>query len=186
MHFLLSKNSLLFLFIATSVACSPVRVVSTDAKKTVDYTAYQTFNFLDVSLKNETSPVPEIDHRGIQLLKAAISKEMQSLGYHQSENPDLWVNIGIMVEEKVQTRQTDIREAPVYIGQRRYHWESEEVVVDKYEQGTVSIDIIDTRKMERIWEGVAAGTLSSDGAKLENRINKAMQMLFDKYPMSPD
>lgn len=184
MRLFLRKGIFLLTLISIGFACSPVRIISTQENENIDYNSYQSFNFLDVSLDDETSSVPAINHRGIQLLKTAISREMQSLGYKQSANPDLWVNIGIVVEEKVQTRETDIREAPVYIGQRRYHWEREEVVVDKYEEGTVSIDIIDTRKMERIWEGVAAGTLSSDGEKLESRINKAMQMLFDKYPES--
>ncbi len=163
-------------------ACSsaPVEVVSALQLPDVDYTSYQTFNFLDVTLKNDS--MADANSEAIQLLKNAITREMEQLGYSMAPDPDLWVNIGIVVEEKVQTRQTDIREAPVYIGQRRYHWEAEERIVRRYEQGTVSIDLIDAERRERVWEGVATGTLTDNPRRLENRINEAMEKLFNRYP----
>lgn len=179
-YFLLIAIPYLFTFFS----CSPVRVVSTEAKEDVDFASYSTFNFMDISMKNDSldlASIPEVDR-----LKEAITSQMEALGYTQSQNPDLWVNIGLMVEEKVQTRETNIRDAPIYIGQRRYHWESEEVVVDEYEQGTVSIDIIDAQANERIWEGVAAGTITDNEARMENRINEAMEILFNRYPNNVD
>ena len=179
-HFLLISISCLF----TLFACSPVRVVSSEAKEDVDFASYSTFNFMDISLKNDSldvASIPEIDQ-----LKEAIASQMEALGYTQSESPDLWVNIGLIVEEKVQTRETNIRDAPIYIGQRRYHWESEEVVVGEYEQGTVTVDIIDAQANERIWEGVAAGTITDNAARMEARINEAMEILFNRYPNSVD
>lgn len=164
-------------------SCSPVRVISSEEKEDVNFAAYQTFNFLDISVKNDSL---DREIPAIQMLKDAIVFQMEDLEYKLSDNPDLWVNIGVMVVEKVQTRETDIREAPVYIGQRRYHWEREEVIVDEYEQGTVTVDIIDAKEMERIWEGVAVGTLSDNQNKMEKRINDAMELLFNRYPNSVD
>ncbi len=172
------------LYLLTLFSCSPVRVVSTEAKEDADFASYSTFNFMDISMKNDSldvASIPEIDR-----LKEAIASQMEALGYSQSQDPDLWVNIGLMVEEKVQTRQTNIRDAPIYIGQRRYHWESEEVVVGEYEQGTVTVDIIDAQANERIWEGVAAGTITDNDARMENRINEAMEILFNRYPNNVD
>lgn len=179
------KNILLFpmlLFFFNS--CSPVRVVATNEKDDVDFEAYDTYNFMDISLKNDSIDINSIPE--VAILKEAIAAQMEGLGYEQAQNPDLWINIGLMVEEKVQTRETNIRDAPIYIGQRRYHWESEEVVVDEYEQGTVSIDIIDAHTNERIWEGIAAGTVTDDDAKMEKRINDAMELLFKRYPNNAD
>ena len=160
--------------------CTPVSVVSTKKQPNTDFAAYQTYNFLDVSFKNDS--MADVNRQEVQLLKNAIARQMESLGYRQSADPDLWVNIGIVVEDKVQTRNTNIQEAPVYIGQRRYHWEVEERVVDKYKQGTVTVDVVDAERRERVWEGIAAGTLTDNLKKLEKRINEAMEMLFDKYP----
>ncbi len=178
------KKLLPLFILITFYSCSPVRVVSTEVKDDIDFASYSTFNFMDISMKNDSlnmEAVPEVDH-----LKAAIALQMEALGYTRSENPDLWVNIGLMVEEKVQTRETNIRDAPIYIGQRRYHWESEEVVVAEYELGTVTIDIIDAQANERIWEGVAAGTITDNDARMENRINDAMELLFNRYPNNAD
>lgn len=165
-------------------ACTPVRVVSTDEKEDIDFASYETFNFLDISLKNDSlrqDALPEI-----QMLKDAIILQMGDLGYSLSDDPDLWVNIGIVVEEKVQTRQTTIQDAPIYIGQRRYHWESEEIVVDEYEEGMVTVDIIDADENERVWEGVAVGMLTENDQKMGKRINDAMELLFNRYPNNVD
>ncbi|AHM59965.1 hypothetical protein D770_08510 [Flammeovirgaceae bacterium 311] len=175
------KGAGVFLMLILGACTSaPVEVVSALQQPGVDYTAYKTFNFLDVTLKNET--MADANSQEIGLLKNAIAREMEALGYNMAPDPDLWVNIGIVVEQKVQTRQTDIREAPIYIGQRRYRWEAEERVVRRYEQGTVSIDIIDAERRERIWEGVATGIITDNQRRLEKRINEAMEQLFDRYP----
>lgn len=163
-------------------SCTPVRVVSTQAQEEISYKDYHTFNFMDLDIMLKNDSLSDAEGKGIHMLKSTISKEMEALGYSEAENPDLWVNIGIVVEPKTQTRTTDIREAPVYIGQRRYHWESEEVLVAQYEEGTVSIDIVDAKKEERIWEGVVAGTITDNPKKLEKRIHKAMALLFKKFP----
>ena len=165
-------------------ACTPVRVVSTDEKEGVDFASYNTFNFLDISLKNDSlqqDSLPEI-----KMLKDAIIFQMEELGYTLSDDPDLWVNIGIVVKEKVQIRQTTIRDAPIYIGQRRYHWESEEIVVDEYEEGMVTVDIIDVAQNERIWEGVAVGMVTENDQKMKKRINDAMELLFNRFPNNAD
>lgn len=162
-------------------ACAPVRVVSTEAKEDVSYQNYQTYNFLDVDVDLKHDSLLTSDSDGIRMLKTAISREMEALGFKRSEQPDLWVNIGIVVEPRTQTRTTDITEAPLYIGQRRYHWESEEVVVAHYEEGTVSIDIVDAQKKERVWEGVVAGTVSKNELKLQKRVSKAMELLFKEF-----
>ncbi len=173
-------TSFILLMVLGACSSAPVEVVSALQLPDVDYNSYQTFNFLDVTLKNDS--MADTNSEEIQLLKNAIAREMEQLGYNKEPDPDLWVNIGVMVEQKVQTRQTDIREAPIYIGQRRYHWEAEERIVRRYEQGTVSIDLIDAERRERIWEGVATGILTDNPRKLENRINAAMEQLFDRYP----
>jgi hypothetical protein len=143
--------------------CTPVRVVSTRQNPDVVMDSYRTFNFLDVNFKNEQ--MGETNQQGIQLLKDALVRELTEKGYRQADNPDLGVNIGIVTEDKVQTRKTDIRDAPVYIGQRRYSWKSEEVEVGRYRLGTVTIDIVDMQKNDPVWEGVVQGTLTDNPGK---------------------
>lgn len=176
------SNFFLAYTLIMGVACtSPVEIVSASQQPGVDFESYQTFNFLDVSFRNDSAQ--DVSRQEVQQLKAAIAQELQTIGYRQDPDPDLWVNIGIMIEQREQTRHTDIREAPVYLGQRRYRWESEEIVVRRYQEGTVFVDLIDADQHERIWEGVARGMLSENPQKLEKKVEKAMQELFTKFPV---
>ncbi|GAB3238499.1 hypothetical protein GCM10027346_31200 [Hymenobacter seoulensis] len=176
----------LFFVLALGVAtaaCSPVRVESTTQTPGVNFTAYKTYNFMDVSARNEAFFAGGA--LGVNELKQAVAREMESRGYQRADSPDLWVNIGVVTEQKVQTRETNIREAPRYIGQRRYHWQSQQVPVGTYQEGTATVDIVDAARNERIWQGVAASTLSKDPEKLASRINEGIATLFEKYPVSP-
>ncbi|WP_400190174.1 DUF4136 domain-containing protein [Hymenobacter sp. B81] len=164
-------------------ACSSTDIKSTEQTPGVDFSAYRTYNFLDVQARNEAAFAAP--GSAIADLKTAVARELERRGYQRADAPDLWVNIGVVTQDQVQTRQTDIREAPRYIGQRRYSWQSEEVVVDRYEVGTVTVELVDAARNERVWQGVAASTLTDDPQKLTRRIDEGMSKLFEKYPLSP-
>ena len=51
------------------------------------------------------------------------------------------------------------------MGQRNYHWESSEIVVREYEEGTVTLDFVDRAKNLMVWQGVAAGTITDNMKK---------------------
>jgi hypothetical protein len=138
---------------------------------------------MDISLKNEA--FTELNSEGIQILKTAIDQQMQERGFTKTQNPDLWLNIGIVIEDKVQTRQTNIRDAPLYIGQRNYSWRSKEVEVNRYKLGTVTLDLVDQQKNEQIWEGVMQGTISIKSEKMRKRVNKGIDKLFNQLS-TPD
>jgi len=164
-------------------ACAPVRVVSTDVQAGVNFSSYKTYNFLDVTARSEAAlPGPG----GVTYqLKEAVATQLQRRGYRQAAQPDLWVNIGVVVQDRVQTRETNIRDAPRYIGQRNYHWQSQEVVVNQYEEGTATVELVDAARNERVWSGAVASTITRNSDKLEKRINEAMESLFNKYPVPP-
>ncbi len=153
------------------LACTPVRVISTEIIAD-DFENYKTFNFYEV--EQPTSIY-------LDDLKKAIIDQLSSKGYAISDNPDLMINIGSTIEEKVQTRETDYRDIS-YMGQRNYSWQSEEVVVNKYKEGTVVLDFVDTQTDELVWQGIAAGTISGKKSEMISRINKGVEMLFEEFP----
>ncbi|MCC2546766.1 DUF4136 domain-containing protein [Hymenobacter sp. BT175] len=175
------KTSFLFLLLALAAACSPVRVKSAEQAPGVDFTAYRTYNFMDAAARNEAFYLAP--GTGIDELKAAVSRELESRGYRRSEKPDLWVNIGVVTQERVQTRQTNFQDAPRYMGQRNYHWKSEDVVVGRYEEGTATVEVVDAARNERVWQGVASSTLSKDPEKVAQRIDEGIQRMFVKFPV---
>ena len=153
-----------------TAGCMPVRVVSTDAKVD-DFSNYRTYGFYQVEQEG-----PYLD-----VLKSAISEQLNRKGYESAPNPDLMINIGSSVEEKVQTRETDYRDI-AYMGQRNYSWQSEEVIVNQYKEGTVVLDFVDVSSNQMVWQGVAAGTISGKETEMVKRIDKAMEMLFESFP----
>ncbi|GGG47508.1 DUF4136 domain-containing protein [Hymenobacter glacieicola] len=172
------------LLLTTAAACSPVRIESTTQTPGVDYSAYKTYNFLDVTARNEAAFAG--GGVGIEELKQAVARELESRGYQRADAPDLWVNIGVVTEEKVQTRETNIQfDGPRYIGQRRYRWESQPVPVGSYREGTATVDIVDAARNVQIWQGVAASTLTKDPARLAARIDEGIAAMFEKYPVQP-
>lgn len=140
---------------------------------------YQTFNFLeyDVQILVEVERRPEnVDH-----LKAAIIRELEAKGLSQSDAPDLFVNIGVVVKEEIQTRETDVRTDMRYLGQRNYHWEVQEIPIGTYNEGTINIDLVDAAKNERVWEGSASEVILKNNDKMQKRIDKGMKKAFKKF-----
>lgn len=178
------KYLLQLLFLLSLVACASEQVQYATPQANVDFRAYKTFNFMDVTARNNSAF--ERPGTGMETLKQAIAREMTRRGYQQSDTPDLLVNIGVVTQEKVQTRQTTLmQDAPRYIGQRNYHWHSQEVPVNRYEEGTATVEVVDAFRKELIWEGSVKSVLTRDASKLTKRINDAVEALFNKYPVEP-
>ncbi|WP_143080325.1 DUF4136 domain-containing protein [Hymenobacter arizonensis] len=173
----------LFALLLSLAACASEQVQYARPQPNVNFRSYKTYNFMDVTARNDAAF--EGPGTGIATLKQVVGRELSRRGYQQSDTPDMLVNIGVVTQEKVQTRETRIQEAPVYIGQRRYHWQSQDVVVGRYEEGTATIELVDAAQQELIWQGSVKSVLTPDEAKLTQRIDKAITALFAKFPVSP-
>ena len=175
------KTKAIALTILLFSACVPVRVVHSQKEFKGDLSMYKTFSYFKTEKSGLIGPN---FNSNLELLKKAISKEMNALGITEVENNgDLLVNIGIVVKEEVQTRETDIRtDGMRYMGQRNYHWESQEIEVDRYKEGTVKVEMVDAAHNEGLWSGSVAGTVTDNQEKTTERINEAIALLFKKFP----
>ncbi|MFC0182095.1 protein of unknown function [Pseudarcicella hirudinis] len=170
--------SLIILGILTS--CSPYRIVNNHVDKEVDFKNYKTFSFTtDIEVQGLTRDIK--NSSTINEIKRAISSELKSRGYHPDLKSDLLVNIGLVVQEKIQTRETNFRDAPRYVGQRRYSWKSETVEVGRYKEGTLSVDLVDVKQNRLVWEAAVTTVLDKDSHRPEN-VDKAVRALFRKFP----
>ncbi len=179
------KNLLVALFVGIgAAACSPYRVLQNEADPAVNWSAYRTYSFVDTA---RIDPTPGITYQAaMDELKRAVTTELTSRGYQQTpsygtaDQPDLLVNIGAVMKEKTQTRTTNIREAPLYIGQRRYHWQSQEVPVGTYDEGTINLHIIDAKRNDLIWDVAVASVLKNGFS--QQTVNDAVAKAFGKFP----
>ncbi|UFH53573.1 DUF4136 domain-containing protein [Spirosoma sp. KNUC1025] len=171
--------------IGLCVGCSSYRIVRNEVDKTANWSSYRTFAFIDT---NRIEPTPNETYRtAMDQLKQAVAAELTNRGYQQittaqtGTHPDLLVNIGGIINEKTQTRPTTIYEAPRYIGQRRYHWQSQDVPVGTYKEGTVNIHIVDTRRNELLWDAAVSSVLRK-GNVTPDQIRDGVSQLFTKFP----
>ncbi len=174
------KQFVIYIMLWCLLACSTARVVKTEKAPGIDFTSYKTYDFYELDASGDTTGNRFEPYTAI--LKQAISRELEAKGYRQDADPDLRVNIGIVVKEETQTRETNIREAPRYMGQRRYSWKSEQVEVGRYKVGTATIDLVDSRKNMMVWQGVMEGIISKKENSYEDDVNKGVTELFEKFP----
>ncbi len=170
------KSFLLFgLSIFLCLGCSTVKVGSTVAL-TDDFSMYKTYNFYEP----EATTGPYYND-----LVASIEKQLNARGMTKSTSPDLMINIGTSVKDVTQTRDTDYRDIQ-YSGQRTYNWESQEVVVNEYKEGTVILDFVDTSSGQMVWQGSASSMLDNSQLKkkekMVERIDATIAKLFTQIP----
>ncbi|UHG89907.1 DUF4136 domain-containing protein [Spirosoma oryzicola] len=168
---------------ALVIGCSPsYRVTQNKTDKSATWSAYRTFAFIDT---NRISPSPQDAYQAVvEQIKRAVTTELTNRGYQQTnDNPDLLVNIGAVMKEKTQTRQTTIYEAPFYTGQRRYHWQSQEVPVGTYQEGTVNLHVVDSQRNALIWD-VAVSSVLNRQQVTPVQVGEAIHKVFTKFPGS--
>jgi hypothetical protein len=174
------------LSLATIAGCASGPDIRSDFDRTADFSTYETFGFaseLGTDRAGYTSLITE--H-----FKRAIRRELETRGYEYTEtNPDLLANFYVSVRE-----QTDIRSTPsttagagyygyrygMYTGWPAY---TTDVRTVHYKAGTANIDLVDAKRKQLVWEGVAEGRVRDEA--LENpgpAIDAVVAELFARYP----
>ena len=177
------KNLIIISLTFLIVACGGAKLLHTELSPGTNLSNYKSFDFYEVDAEGDTMSVKFKER--ISMIQDAITQQLESKGFKREsdiDQPDLLVNIGIVVDEKVQTRMTNYQQdAPKYIGQRNYHWKSEEVVVGRYRMGTVTVDLVDPKKNERVWEGVVEDVIPTKEERIQEAIRDGIGKLFEKF-----
>ena len=176
------KSIVLSLFFAIPFLGTTQLLVSYNKAAKVDFKKYKTYQVygLNVTTILEFEPKKE----SLNFLITEINSQMDARGYEKVKaNPDLILNIGVVISAEQKTRSTDIRDAPRYMGERNYHWESQEIVVQNYNEGTVILDVVESENNKLIWQAVSKGMISASIDTNLSRITKAVKKMFNKYPV---
>lgn len=163
-------------------SCSPVIEVATEPAANFQLSDYKTFAFYEVDTSGDG--LEEAYQPQIEFMQQEIAEQLGKRGLTRTDaDPDLLINLGVVVNEEVQTRETNLRsDPPNYIGQRRYTWRSKEVEVGRYKEGTVSVHLVDNDRNELVWQGTAEAILRSKPEKLQEQITRGMEKLFSLVP----
>lgn len=179
---LLLKHSYLLLALL-AIACAPATRITSEPAPGFSLSPYQTFSFMEVDASGDG--LGQNYQTEVSYLQQEIARQLEQRGLRPAavEEADLLVNLGIVVDDEVQTRQTNIlTDPPQYIGQRRYTWQSREVEVGRYQRGTVSVHLVDRERNELVWQGTAARIISDNQAKLREQITGGMEKLIGSIP----
>lgn len=174
----MKKNNLVLgLFLLLAFGCtSSLVTVEDDNYQNFDLSSYQSFDFMEIDNTNPENPNFE---KAIALLMKDVEDEMVKRGLQKSANPDLKINLGLVVEEKVQTRTTSLATDPfMYTGQRRYTWQSQEVPVNTYKEGSITMHLVDSKSNQAVWVGSIDRVVPKKDEKKAEAIDFAVTELF--------
>lgn len=182
--FLTTPKKLLLALALGLGACSSEQYTHVDSRPGVDLSRYHTYNFMDAVVRNDSAFVGS--GTNIFDLKRAVTRELEARGFRQAPQPDLWVNIGLVSEQRTQTRETNLVSdpAPAYIGQRYYHWQATEVPTGTYQQGTATIDLVDAARKELVWQGTTSAVLPRSRTRATKQIEAGVADVFARFPVS--
>ncbi len=163
------------------MSCATGPVATSNYDRSVDFSSYRTFGFYS-PLGTDAAGYESLV---TQTLKSAVQREMESRGYAYAETGgDLLINFNGKLQE--QTRVTQTPAPPMYYGYRRglySGWGGYETSVDQYTQGTLNIDMVDAKRKQLVWEGVAVGRVTDKTrADREAVLRSAVTEIFAKYP----
>ena len=175
MHFKVFPAMLLSLSVLSS--CSTVKILQTNAAEGFSLDAYKSYNYFEIDL--DTIDVPEFYER-IKWIEEELRGQFEARGVIRTkDNPDLLVNIGLVFDEKVQTRETDIvTDAPRYAGNMNYSWESETVEVGTYLEGTLVMHIVDAKSEVLLYEAISQGVVVKSDTQSQKNIATGVKKMF--------
>lgn len=164
-------------------ACASTPDVYTNVDRQADFGQFKTFGFFD-PLATDRSGYETTESR---YLKAAVEREMKLRDIRLAEDPDLRVNFFINTNEKVQSRSSPTAGAYYgYRGARYGAWGGYETTIDQYTEGTLNIDIVDTRTNRLVWEGTIVGKVTDEVRNnLEAVADEAVREIFTRFPVPP-
>lgn len=162
--------------------CSSGPKIFANVSPVADFGTYKTYNFASVLGTDNRE-----GYRSIlsNYLIAAGDREMQARGYVKSDMPDLILNFYVHTKEKIRTTTSPSTSMGGYYGYRgaRYGtYGGYETQTTQYTEGTVNIDIVDNKKGQLAWEGIAVGRVSDDVMEnLEEAANNVVVEIFSKF-----
>lgn len=177
-----SIPSALILCAAALVGCATGPVVRSNFGRTASLSNYRTFDFVS----------PAATDRGgyetltTRTLKQAVQAELEARGHARTTaSPDLLVNFHAVADRqnKISAFRSQ-RTIACEPGIGAYsEWAGYEPIVCHYDEGRLSIDVIDARQKRLAWEGAAIGMVNSrHGKKPDVAIAQATQEIYRTFP----
>lgn len=160
-------------------SCTSVRVLS-DYDKEASFDTYKTYAFYKTGI--DKAQISDLDKK--RILKA-IDAEMSSRGFIKSSTPDILVSIFTKEKERVDI-YNNYWGGGFGWGWNPYYYGNgfNRNNVSTSTEGSLYIDLIDSKNKELVWQGRGIGTLNntSNIEKKEQRIREFVSQILEAYP----
>lgn len=173
----MSRIIILPLFVLLA-ACSREINVFSDHDPDYDLWVYKTFDWgQHVNIEEGKNPF-HYNELNDKRIKAAVHEQMSARGYQlTADAPDLILHYHIIVEDKsvLTTEPFGYQYSP--------YWERTHTNIYSYREGTLILDLMDSKTKNLIWRGWAVTEVSGiDPQKIDKLIKTTVAKIFKKYP----
>lgn len=171
----------ILLLTAIVVSCSPQISVFSDYDPDYDLWTYKTFDWGEkVHIEEGKNPL-HYNELNDKRIKAAVQEQMTARGYQlTNEAPDLILHYHIIVKDRsiVTTEPYGYSYGP--------YWMHIHTNTYSYREGTLIIDLMDTKTKNLMWRGWAVTEVDQiDPGEVDGLIKTTVARIFRKYPKAP-
>lgn len=161
--------------------CSPQIRVYSDYDPDYDLWAYSTFDWgQKVNIEEGRNPL-HYNELNDKRIKLAVQEQMAAHGYQLTcDTPELIMHYHIIVDDQsvVTTEPLGYRYGP--------YWTSMNTNVYSYLEGTLILDLMDTKTKNLVWRGWAVTPIDNvNPEKVEPLIKAAVEKIFRNFPDRP-
>jgi hypothetical protein len=142
--------------------------VNVDSDPAAPFATYKTFAW------REGTPAP--DSLAEERLHAAVNEKLMARGLAMSASaPDVIVVTHVTTSDRKELVLNGFGPGP--------WWGGGAASVKTYVEGTLIVDLYDAKTKMMVWRGVATATASDKPTKNTEKMNKALDKMFEKYPI---
>lgn len=176
-------------------SCNAVRVIS-DYDQQANFTEYKSYAFYKTGI--DKAQISDLDKKRIL---RAVETEMASRGFVKSDKPDILISIFTKEEERVDIYNNNFGWGGFggwgWGGFGGWGWGGlggwgpglgwgwgGGNAISTSTEGSLYIDLIDTKSKQLVWQGKGEGTLSNNRnlEKKEQRIKEFVSQIMQQYP----
>jgi hypothetical protein len=172
-------------------SCNVVRVLS-DYDEKANFSSYNSYAFYKTGI--DKAQISDLDKKRIL---RAIETEMSTRGFIKSDNPDVLINIFTKEQERVDIYNNNFgwggwggfggwgMGGLGWGPGLGWGWGGGNFVSTSTE-GSLYIDLVDTKSKQLVWQGKGEGTLANTKniQKKEQRIKEFVSQIMEQYPPS--
>ena len=157
-------------------ACAPTKVLS-DVDKEADFDSYRTYAW-SATEQPINDDYPQFDNSlNRKRWKNAIDAAMQREGYVLGND-----NVDVEIDFHIQFEQNAVIDRSYHNNETNYYAPIESTSVYRYDEGSITIHMVDLEKKQIVWQGVSTQILDIGLLeKAEVNIQKAVDRIFKKF-----